>query len=334
MQAEQIKKFPKVELHCHLDGSISEKALRRILRNADDDPETVDDRIDRMRYKCGAVNLAEYLTCFAEVMPYLQSEENLAVAAYELIRQAAAEHVIYIEVRFAPMYHGKQGLRQIDAVKAVLKGLELGEKDFGVKSRLLLCMMRGKPEEINEETLSCAREMRGYGVAGVDLAGNEAAYPPQLYRALLAKAQAWRIPFTIHAGECGSAGNVRTAVEMGASRIGHGVAIADDEEIKEICRKQKIVLEMCPVSNLQTGAVRAIEKYPWARLHAEGIPVTVNTDNRTVSDTTLVTEWETLDRQFRMVDEQVLERAGIAAVEAAFLPWQEKAELKKMIVER
>lgn len=328
MQTEQIRNFPKIELHCHLDGSVSEAALRRIIRASDGGPAAV---FKEMRTKSGAVNLKEYLSCFDRAMPYLQTEENLCIAAHELIRQAAEEHVIYIEVRFAPMYHGKKGLGQMDAVKAVLKGLELGEKDFGTKSRLLLCMMRGKAEELNGETLSCARQMKGYGVAGVDLAGNEAAYPPELYRALFVKAQAWRIPFTIHAGECGSADNVRTAVEMGAGRIGHGVAIADHEEIKSICRRQGVALEMCPTSNIQTGAASDMESYPWARMRAEGVPVTVNTDNRTVSDTTLVKEWERLGRYFPAVDEQALEQAGKTAVEAAFLPWQEKMELRRLI---
>lgn len=330
MQTEELWNFPKIELHCHLDGSLGETALRRIVHEADD----VEALVKRMRVSDDRTSLSDYLSCFENIMPYLQSEENLKIAAYELIRQAAGENVIYMEVRFAPMYHERKGLKQIDAVKAALRGLEMAERDFGVKSRLLLCMMRGKPETQNEETLDCAIQLRDYGVAGIDLAGNESSYPPQLHRTLFQKAQENQIPFTIHAGECGNAENVRISVEMGASRIGHGVAIADNDEIKRLCRERKVALEMCPVSNLQTGAVRQVKEYPWAGMRSEGILVTINTDNRTVSNTTLVREWQTLDASFGPIDREILKQAADYAIEAAFLPWAEKEALRKTMREK
>lgn len=224
-----------------------------------------------------------------------------------------------------------RGLSQADAVRAVLEGLEAAERDFGTKSRLLLCMMRGKEERLNEETLSCAAQMRGYGVAGLDLAGKEEAYPPQLCRTLFARAQELQIPFTVHAGECGSAENVRISVEMGASRIGHGVAIVEDEEVKALCRSRGVALEMCPVSNLQTGAVKRLCDYPWERMRREGVPVTINTDNRTVSDTSLVREWKMLDSAFGPIGTEALKQAAECAADAAFLPWEQKEELRRTI---
>ena len=331
MHKEEFKNFPKVELHCHLDGSLGEEALRRIAR---EEGNKVESLLNRMRVRRAGTDLANYLSCFESAMPFLQSKQNLRIAAYDAVRQAAQEHVIYMEVRFAPMYHGREGLTQKEAVWAVLQGLETAERDFGVKSRLLLCMMRGKPEEQNEETLSCAIKMREYGVAGVDLAGNEAAYPPQLYKSLFQKARESHIPFTIHAGECGSSANVRMSIEMGAARIGHGVAIADDEETKAICKKKGIALEMCPVSNLQTGAVRQLQQYPWAKFCSEGVPVTINTDNRTVSDTTLVREWQTLEGVFGPFDREILAQAADHAIDAAFLPMEEKEKLKKELREK
>lgn len=331
MQTEEIKKFPKVELHCHLDGSLNEAALRKIVRESDYDIEAL---LNRMKIRNEAAGLSDYLSCFGAALPFLQSEESLRTAAYELVRQAAGENVVYMEVRFAPMYHGQKGLTQTEAVKAVLEGLEAAEKDVGVKSRLLLCMMRGKAEQLNEETLSCAVEMREYGVAGIDLAGNEASYPPQLYRSLFQKAQDAQIPFTIHAGECGSVENVRISVEMGASRIGHGVAIAHDAEMKAVVKNRGIALEMCPASNLQTGAVKQLKDYPWAGMRSEGIPVTINTDNRTVSDTSLTKEWELLDNFFGPIDGQALKQAADYAAEASFLPRTEKEALKKQIAEK
>ena len=331
MQTEELRNFPKVELHCHLDGSLTEKAVRRIVRESGYNMEVL---LDSMRVREDARDLADYLSCFANSLPLLQSEENLRIAAYELVGQAAADGVIYIEVRFAPMYHRKGGLTQTEAVKAVLVGLEEAEKDFGVKSRLLLCMMRGKTQEENGETLSCALQMREYGVAGIDLAGNEAAYPARLYRELFLRAREKQMPFTIHAGECGNVENVRDCVEMGAGRIGHGVAIADDGEMKRICREKGIVLELCPVSNLQTGAVKSLETYPWAKMREEGVPVTVHTDNRTVSNTSLFKEWQTLAGSFGPVDAQILRQAAYYAIDAAFLSWAEKESLRKTLRDR
>lgn len=331
MQTEELKKFPKVELHCHLDGSLGEEALKRIAR---EEGYKVEPLLNRMRVRSEGTDLASYLSCFENAMPFLQSKQNLRTAAFDTVRQAAEENVIYMEVRFAPMYHGREGLTQREAVWAVLQGLETAERDLGVRSRLLLCMMRGKTEEQNEETLSCAIEMREYGVAGVDLAGNEAAYPPQLYRNLFQKAQENHIPFTIHAGECGSSANVRMSIEMGAARIGHGVAIADDEETKAICKKKGIALEMCPVSNLQTGAVKELSQYPWAKFCSEGVLATINTDNRTVSDTTLVREWQTLEGAFGPFDREILAQATGHAIEVAFLPPEEKEKLKKEFREK
>lgn len=328
MQREEWIHVPKIELHCHLDGSLSERALRRMVKDADCN---VQELTDSMRVKSGQTDLADYLSCFGNAMPFLQSAGNLEIAAYELVREASEENVVYMEVRFAPMYHGQEGLSQRDAVKAVLRGLEAAERDFGTKSRLLLCMMRGKPQRLNEETLSCAAQMRGYGVAGVDLAGREEAYPPQLSRELFRKARELQLPFTVHAGECGSAENVRVSIEMGARRIGHGVAIADDEEVKALCRSRGIPLEMCPVSNLQTGAVKQLCDYPWERLRREGVRVTINTDNRTVSDTSLVREWQTLEGAFGPIGVDTLLEAAECAADAAFLPWAEREELKKRL---
>ena len=326
MNREIIRRLPKAELHCHLDGSISLETLRKLAGRADLDEKTV-----KAPVPCRS--LAQYLQCFGVVIPLLQTEENLELSAYDLIRQAAEERVLYLEVRFAPGFHCTKGLNQQQVCRAVLRGLEQGEKDFSVKSRLILCIMRGVEEQQNRDTLECAREMLGYGVAALDLAGDEAGYPTRLYREIFGKASRYDIPFTLHSGECGSAENVRAAVEMGARRIGHGVAIGDNEEVKALCRKNGVCLEMCPISNLQTRAVPDLKGYPFLRLRAEGLAVTVNTDNRTVSDTTLTREWITLAEQFPEIDEELIFKASLQAVSAAFLPETEKQALLKQMQE-
>lgn len=313
-----IKKIPKIELHCHLDGSVSERVLKNEMK------ETTGIHAP---FPCE--DLKEYLQCFDRILPFLQTEEALEAAARDVIRQAAEEHVIYTEIRFSPGLHCKNGLSYKQVCKAVLKGLEKGEKEFGVKSRAILCLMRGKNDAYNERILDTAKEFLGYGIGGIDLAGNEAAYPPKLYQSFFKKAYDLGIPFTIHAGECQSAENVRDAIEMGAKRIGHGVAIAENEEVKALCRKFGICLEMCPISNLQTGAVKEMDKYPFWRLHEEGVVSTVHTDNRTVSNTNLTKEWSVLTQHFPQIDEAVIVKANIAAAQATFLPNGEKNRLVK-----
>lgn len=318
-----IQAFPKVELHCHLDGSINEETLEMI---AGEEGKEVKNYL-RAPKEC--VDLADYLRCFDYVLPFLQTARSLTLSAYELVRQASLDQVLYMEVRFAPQFHCVRGLRQEEAATAVLKGLELGERDFGVKSRGILCMMRGSESDINLETLKVAKGLMPYGVGGIDLAGNEAAYPPENYEDLFLEARKREIPFTIHAGECQCSDNVRTAIKMGARRIGHGVSIHDNHEIIKLCRENHVTLEMCPVSNLQTRAIKRIEEYPFWKFKEEGVRTTINTDNRTVSDTTLQREWELLTNNFKEIDENVMEKCGMNALESAFLPAAEKAALTK-----
>lgn len=326
MDKKEIKKLPKIELHCHLDGSVSYCALEKEAL----DKEGFSKEMLHAPVPCR--NLKEYLQCFDVVLPLLQTETMLEKAAFDVIRQAAEENIIYTEVRFSPGLHCKEGLSYTQVCRAVLKGLEKGEEKFGVKSRAILCMMRGKPSEYNNKVMDAAEEFLGYGVAGVDLAGNEAAYPPQIYEGFFKRAENAHIPFTIHAGECGSAENVKIAVEMGAKRIGHGVAIVENEEIKELCRKYKVCLEMCPVSNLQTGAVEDIFQYPFWQLYKEGVCATIHTDNRTVSNTSLTNEWAVLTEKFPQIDRDVILKANLAAAGAAFLPEGEKKKLEEIIL--
>lgn len=319
MNEEIIKKLPKVELHCHLDGSLSLEMLRSLTGGP------VDETAVKAPVPCQS--LKQYLQCFSKVLPLLQTKEALSLAAYDVVRQAAEENVLYLEVRFAPAFHTEQGLTESDACQAVIQGLQKGEQNFGVKSRTLVCMMRGISEKQNERTLQCAYDLQDQGVAGLDLAGDEAGFPTILYRKLFEKAQNLGLSFTIHAGECGSAQNVRDAIEMGAKRIGHGVAAAEHEDILALCREKNICFEMCPISNLQTKAVKDLRNYPFLTMQKAGLAVSIHTDNRTVSGTTLTKEWVTLSETFPEINEDIIRKSNLAAAQAAFLPEAEKVQL-------
>ena len=331
---DTVKSLPKVELHCHLDGSVSPAALKTAAEQ-----DGVSFPVDLQKFtsmihapaQCGS--LKDYLDCFGIILPYLQSENALSLASFDLIRQAAAENVVYMEVRFAPSSCRRKGLSLEEAVRSVLSGLEQGEKIYGVKSRALLCLMRGDTEENNRLVVETARKMRLQGVAGIDLAGSEADYPPEYYRSPVRLALDYGLNLTIHAGECGSAKNVETSVQMGARRIGHGIALQKDAAIRKKCAEANILLEMCPVSNFQTKAATDWAAYPFELFWKEHMPISINTDNRTVSGTTLTEEYMLLSQKYPFFNYKMMLQLNLTALEHAFLPDDEKGELAKKIEE-
>jgi len=325
-----MQTIPKVELHCHLDGSITLGAYKKLLgmhHKELPDEETIKRQLHAPD-KCE--NLAAYLSIFDHILKFLQTEQSLVLAAYSLIQSAAEDNVAYIEVRFAPELHCQNGLTNEQAVSAVLKGLENGERDFGVKSRAILCMMRHNGVKQNTRTLESALNLRQYGVAAIDIAGDE-NIPIGENAALFKKAAEKGMAFTIHAGECGSFKNVIEAVELGASRIGHGIAVIKDKEALQLCIDRNVMLEVCPTSNVQTNIVETFSAHPFEKLYQSGVLVSVSTDNRTVSNVTLEQEWRTVQKHFPAVDDKTVMDINIKSAEAAFLTKDEKESLIKKI---
>lgn len=297
MDYERIKACPKVELHCHLDGSLSPEFVR----------ERLGEQIGISDLQAGedCRNLAEYLEKFDLPLRCLQDEEGLAAAGYDFLRTAAGENVRYVEVRFAPALCQDQGLTVPQVLEAVLGGLNRGREDFYVEYNVIVCAMRHHSEETNRKMLYAAREFLGAGVCAADLAGNEAAFPMKHFLSLFREAKKLGFPFTIHAGECQDPENIRDSVLAGAARIGHGIAMKGDEKLQRLCRERQVGIEMCPISNLQTRAVSSPEEYPLREFLDAGLLVTVNTDNRTVSKTSVTKELDFIQRQYGIADEEI-----------------------------
>ncbi len=280
-------RIKKTELHCHLDGSLPgvwmEKTLNRKLS-----PDMISAPQD-----CGS--LTEYLEKFDLPLSCLQKQIRLEEGAYALAREAAQEQVEYLEVRFAPSLHlqGDMNLRQV--ILAVDQGLKRAERAYPIRCTVIVCAMRNHSGEKNLEMLETAAELRNSGeadIAALDLAGDESAYSTVLFEHLFARARELKLPFTIHSGETGSLENVRLAYEYGAKRIGHGIALKKDPGLMRAFAEAGIGVEMCPTSNFQTKAVTSWEEFPLPEFLEAGIPVSINTDNRTVSNTTLSRELE------------------------------------------
>lgn len=301
LKQEVVKKLPKVELHCHLDGSVSRKTIRKIAEAQDYPlPESEAELRDLVQAGDDCQSLLEYIGKFDTVLDCLQVEEAITEASYELIGDVHEENVEYIEVRFAPMLSTHKGLSADQVVQAVLTGLKKGEADFGVKSRGILCMMRHHDNQRNREVVELTKEYLGQGIVGIDLAGDEASYPAGDFKELVKLAVEYDLPITLHAGECGCSGNVRESIDMGATRIGHGIALKDDPEILAYCVEQGITVEICPNSNLQTKAVEKWSDYPYQIFKDAGLKISLNTDNRTITDTNLTKEFMTLDRLYQI----------------------------------
>lgn len=276
------RKLPGIELHCHLDGSLPLETVRKITGKQDI-------REEDLRADARCRNLREYLTRFDLPLEGMQTREGLETAAEDFLRSLAGDGVRYVEVRFAPMLSGKRGLDCRQVLESVLTGLSRGQKAVGIRWQVIVCAMRHQDPETNLAMMRCAREFLGQGVCALDLAGDEAAYPAREFRPLFAQAEKMDFPFTIHAGECGSLENVREAVEMGARRLGHGIALRGDAGLQQRIRDLGIGIEMCPTSNFQTRAA-GYGDYPLEEFLRAGLLVSVNTDNRTVSGTTLTEE--------------------------------------------
>lgn len=320
--------MPKIELHCHLDGGMDLSLAEEILRTQGETTDAAE-LLERMQVTSREAGLAEYLARFDLPIRLLQSEYALSEQAYRLARSCAAENVKYLEVRFAPTSHRKEGLSVKETVLAVSAGLKRAEAEVDIKTGLILCVMRHLPEETNRKVLLTAKELLPEVVAGFDLAGDEKAYPLSLCRNLFAEAKALSVPFTIHAGETAeSRENVREAAQLGAARVGHGIDMRYDEELMRLCAGNRIGAELCPTSNLQTGGIAALSEFPLRTFLSRGVPVSVNTDNRTISGIDLTQEYELLDREFSLTDEE-LKQIYMDSVEMAFTDDATKERLRK-----
>lgn len=322
-----------IDLHLHLDGSLTPEDILDLAEVAGVSLPCRDAESLRplLQAEADCESLTEYLEKFALPLQVLQKEDTIALAVYRLLKRLAKDGLVYSEIRFAPQLHMQQGLTQQQVVAAAIRGLEQGVTEFGIPAQLILCCMRmGDNREANMETVRVAKEYLGKGVCAVDLAGAEAAFPTENFGDIFVLAKKLDVPFIIHAGEAAGAESVWQALELGAKRIGHGVRSAEDVSLVATLAENKIPLETCFTSNLQTKAVKNAESYPLLFFAEQGLAVTINTDNMTVSGTDLRNEYRQLKEAFNL-SEELLMQLSCNAAEAAFLTTHQKQQLKAQI---
>lgn len=312
-----IENLKKYDLHCHLDGSLSAVTIRKLACETGRDLPDDAALSSLLQVQPDCRSLKEYLMKFDLPLSCLITKENFRTAVREVLHDASLENVVYMEIRFAPLLSVHEQLSAREIIEGAIEGMEEGKAAYHVDCGLILCGMRHMAVEKNVELVKTAREYMDAGVCAVDLAGDEASFPVTGQAKMFETAQRLGIPFTIHAGECGSAKSIRDALELGASRIGHGIAAGKDKELREYCAGKRICFEMCPTSNLQTHAVESMEEYPFLSFLEAGIPVTVNTDNRTVSNTTITKELKLLEKYYKLTYSD-MEQLMKYAEEAAF----------------
>ena len=321
---DQIQKLPKVDLHCHLDGSLHMEFLRSVSGLSS---EELIDAAQVKNKECN--NLSEYLKKFVLPISCLMPADNVREASDMFIKSLVPDNVKYVEVRFSPALLESEELHARDIIECVISGLERGYQDYSIRSNVIICAMRHYPAEKNMRIFKLAKEYLGHGVCAVDLAGNEAKFPMYLFRDLFSFAKCEKIPFTIHAGECGNSENIREAIELGARRIGHGIAMRGDTKLQTLCRDRHIGVEMCPISNFQTTAVKSFDDYPIWEFINNRLQVTINTDNRTVSNTTLWKEFSLLHMHYGLMHDDFVSLTQ-NAVECSFANDSIKQELIKL----
>lgn len=332
---EQLLAIPKVELHLHLDGSANPATILDLAQKEGIALPAVDleNLCHYLQVPEECHSLSEYLARFEYPLAVMQTHEALERVAYEICKREAEENVRYFEVRFAPHLHAQKGLPLQKIVQAVMDGLNEGQIEFNVKAGLILCAMRHLPLEMNLEIVELAARFKDKGVVAIDLAGDEAGYPVETQSEVFLRAKAAGLHLTIHAGEAAGAESVAKAIELGAERIGHGVRALEDLALLSLVKERGILFEMCPKSNRHTKVIKDLHQHPLKAYFDQGLRVSINTDNRTVSNTSLVEEYLLVMDALGVTFEDI-KQMNLYAAEATFLPSKEKAELIKELKDK
>lgn len=328
-----MKKY--VELHCHFDGSLNVEKSYELAKARNIIPEDMsyEEFAKEMPVPSDNVSLETFLDHFKFPLAILQDEEALYESMIACIHDLEQDDVCYAEVRFAPQAHLQKGLTQEEAVLACIKGVEKAKELYpNITIQLILCMMCDEigDSEVNLETARLVSKYYGKGVCALDLAGAEGLVPYQNYQKSIAIVKEKNVPITLHAGESGPSSNVHDALALGADRIGHGGHALEDESVVQELLDKQVVLEQCVTSNIQCHNQPSYALHSLRPLFDKGVKVTINTDNRSLSGTTLHEEIDKIKKYMNFTDEDI-HQMMLNAVDGAFTTEEEKERLRKLV---
>jgi adenosine deaminase len=320
-------RIPKVELHLHLDCSLSYAVASRLKPG-----------LTRQEYRhqftapSHCSNLVDYIQRAQAGIALMQTREQLKLVTLDLFEQLAADGVIYAEIRFAPLLHTQRELTPREVVEAVSAAADEGTRTTGVEGWVILCTLRHFTEAQSMETVRLVEEFKGSRVAGFDLAADEAGYPITAHVPAFRYAMERGIQRTAHAGEARGPESVwETLREFCPSRIGHGVRSAEDPALVEHLVRERVHLEVCPTSNVQTGTVASLQANPVDKLYRAGVSLSVNCDGRTISETTLEREYRVMQETFGWAEKELL-TCNREAMRVAFAPDDVKKRIEEKLV--
>jgi adenosine deaminase len=325
---ELLRRLPKAELHCHLDGSLRPETMLDLAARYEKPMPAADaEALREYMTVSDARNLEDYLERFAITLSVMQTEESLDRVAFELAEDASRDGVKYIEVRYAPVLNVREGLSLEAAVEAPLRGLARAQAEHGITGRLIICAIRNMAPSVSQELAELAVAYRHRGVVGFDLAGGEEGNPAKAHVRAFEYARMHDLACTCHAGEGDGAASVREAVHVcGAHRLGHATRLIEDTSLTDYCNDRRITLEICLTSNVQTRATESYATHPFRTYYDRGLNVVLNTDNRLMSGVTLTDEYVHAAESMHFTFDE-LAQVAMNGFESCFLPHAERTRL-------
>jgi len=325
---DRLRRMPKAELHVHLDGSLRPATMLELARTAGVAlPATEPATLAAWMLVDDARNLEEYLARFDVTIALLQTPEAIERVAHEMVLDAHADGLRYLEVRYCPALSTQQGLTLDDVIRAEWRGLKRGMTETGVVARIINCSLRHYDPAVSVELAEHSVRMRGHGVVGFDLAGGEAGRPPERHREAFDIAARGGLGITVHAGEAAGWESIFEAIHAcHATRIGHGTRLFENPELLAYVRDRRILIETNITSNVQTHAVASAAVHPVRHYVDAGCAVTLCTDSWLMSGVLLTDEYQLAHDALGFTPAE-LETMALAAFEHAFLPWPERSAL-------
>ena len=333
LSAENIQALPKAELHCHLDGSLRIPTILELAENQGFPLPTQNEKdlSDLLFVEDKIHNLEEYLHRFEITLSVMQTAESLQRCTYELLEDAAKENIRYIEIRYSPILHTKNGMTMEETLDAVKCGLERGQKDFNIRSGIIICGIRDISPKISLQLAEVAVAFKDMGVVGFDLAGVEENFPAKKHKDAFYLIQNNNINSTIHAGEAYGPESIHQAIHYcSANRIGHGTRLHEDNDLLNYIKDHRIALEICLSSNIHIGSVKSLKDHPFKKYFDENLRVTLNTDNRLMSNTSLTNEYLLAADTFKLNYRDIC-TIIINGFKSAFLPYNERRDMINQI---
>ena len=326
MQVNKFKKIPKIELHLHLDCSLSYKVVSKI-----DSTINFDEYKSSFQASSSCSSLKDYISCADRAIALMQTKENLELIVEDLFEQLYDDNVIYVEIRFAPLLHCEKGLEAKELVEIVSKSSSIQSKKYKIKYGLILCTLRHYSEEESLQTVKLVNQFSENGVVGFDIAADEAGHPIDNHIKAFNYAKNNNLNITAHAGEAKGPESIwETINELHVKRIGHGVRCIEDKNLVNFLSENNYHLEICVTSNIKTNTFESYNDHPLNQIFDSSISLSINTDGRAISNIDLSKEYEILINKFNWTIEQIL-KCNLNAIDHSFSSEQTKKELRKLI---